>query len=158
MRDPPPDVAAYLAAAPEAHRDALTRLRKVILAAAPAATERLSYGMPAFFVGGRPLACIASFRNHCSLFGGYLAAGIARRYPGVVVERSTVRFTPAAPLPVALVKEIVRAQVEAASRKAPRKPSRPATPGASHKPPANPPARRARAAAPKAKPGRRAKR
>ncbi|MES2154989.1 MAG: DUF1801 domain-containing protein [bacterium] len=111
MRHPPADVAAYLAAAPAAHRTALLRLRKTILVAAPTATERLSYKVPAFFFGGRTLVSMGSFQRHCSLFGGYLAADMAREYPGVEVVSSTVHFTPARPLPAALVKAIVHARI-----------------------------------------------
>ena len=42
----PNDVEAYIAAAPEAARPMLRQLRQLIRSTAPAAEERLSYGMP----------------------------------------------------------------------------------------------------------------
>ena len=42
--------------------------RKTIKAAAPKATEKISYQMPAFEENGRFLVSYAAFKNHCSLF------------------------------------------------------------------------------------------
>src|SRR2546425_11778199 len=62
-----PSVAAYLRAAPPAPRAALHKLRKTIKAAAPEATEGISYGIPMFKHHGM-LVGYAAFKDHCSLF------------------------------------------------------------------------------------------
>jgi uncharacterized protein YdhG (YjbR/CyaY superfamily) len=49
----PKDVGAYIAAAPKAVRDKLKKLRAIIIEAAPAAAERISYGMPYYSYKGR---------------------------------------------------------------------------------------------------------
>ena len=61
-------VEEYPAAFPEESRAALERLRKTIRAAAPEATETISYQMPAFKDHGRFLVSYAAFKDHCSLF------------------------------------------------------------------------------------------
>jgi uncharacterized protein YdhG (YjbR/CyaY superfamily) len=57
----------YLAALPEDQRAALEKLRKTIRAAAPEATETISYQMPTFKLHGRVLVYYAAFKDHCSL-------------------------------------------------------------------------------------------
>ena len=65
----PTSVEEYLAALPKKSRAALDKLRKRIRAAAPTATETISYQMPAFKDHGRFLVSYAAFKEeHCSLF------------------------------------------------------------------------------------------
>jgi len=125
MRPPPPEVEAYLARVPATHRAALEKLRRQILAAAPQATERISYQMPAFAQDG-VLVWMGSFKDHCSFFPG--TTGIAwAREAGLKTAKGTIQFAPEKPIPAALVKRIVKARVaenkaRAAAKKAkPRK-------------------------------------
>ena len=69
----PKGVTEYIAAAPPAARVMLKQLRAAIKAAAPAAEEKLSYGMPYYSLNGR-LAYFAAFTKHVSVFimGGVL--------------------------------------------------------------------------------------
>src|SRR5688500_20262122 len=64
----PTSVDDYLAALPEAPRAALEKLRETIKAAAPEATETISYQMPTFKDQGRFLVSYAAYKDHCSLF------------------------------------------------------------------------------------------
>ena len=111
MPAPPPAVRAYLAAQPPAHRAALMKLRAQILAAAPGAIEKISYGMPAFARDGRFLLSIAGFREHCSLFAGYSGTALAREsgLAGFEVnDKGTIRFSPDRSIPARLVAKIVK--------------------------------------------------
>ena len=117
----PSDVDDYLAALPDEQRRALEKLRRQIKAAAPHATETISYQMPAFKDQGRFLVSYAAFRDHCSMFPG--TAGM-REALGDEIEpfmsgKGTLRFTPERPIPAALVKKIVKTRLEenAASRR-----------------------------------------
>src|SRR6059036_3435587 len=60
----PSSVAAYLRAVPPAPRAALQKLRETIKAAAPEATEVISYGIPSFKHHGY-LVGFAAFKHHC---------------------------------------------------------------------------------------------
>lgn len=112
MRRMPPDVAAYMAAAPAEHRATLKRMRQLILEAAPDATERLSYGIPSFFQE-RGLVSIGAFRHHCSLFAGHGGARLARDsgMSGFKVVASTIQFPLDRALPARLIKRIVKARL-----------------------------------------------
>lgn len=64
----PTSVEDYLSALPEGSHAALEKLRRTIKAAAPEATETISYQMPAFKHHGRFLMSYAAVKDHCSLF------------------------------------------------------------------------------------------
>jgi uncharacterized protein YdhG (YjbR/CyaY superfamily) len=110
----PTSVDAYLAAVAEPFRAALQKLRSTIRAAAPEATETISYQMPAFKLQGRFLVSYAAFRDHCSLFPASYAVleALGDELKPYVAGKGTLRFTPAKPIPAALVKRIVRLRVE----------------------------------------------
>lgn len=114
-------VDAYLAGLPADQRAALARLRRQIRAAAPKAEECISYGMPAFRLGGRPLVGFSASAKHCSLFpmNGTTVAAFRSELKGFSTSKGTIRFTPDGPLPAALVRRIVKARVaeNAASRR-----------------------------------------
>ena len=113
----------YLAALPEEQRIALEKLRKTIKAAAPKATETISYQMPAFKQDGRFLVSYAAFKDHCSL---YPASYAVMEVLGDELEpyfsgKGTLRFQADRPIPAALVKKIVKLRLEEnAARSRPR--------------------------------------
>ena len=106
------DVDEYLAAIPPDQRAALERLRKMIRAAAPKATEGISYGMPGYKYLGA-LVYFAAFKDHCSFFpaSGKLIRAHQRELAGYETAQGTIHFTVDKPLPAALVKKLVKARV-----------------------------------------------
>src|SRR5919106_1434116 len=106
-------VDAYLAALPESARTTLEKVRASIRAAAPAAEERIAYGMPGFYVGGHPLVYYAAFKNHCSFFpaSGTVVDSLADELAGYDVAKGTIRFPIGKPPPATLVKKIVKARL-----------------------------------------------
>jgi uncharacterized protein YdhG (YjbR/CyaY superfamily) len=110
----PTSVEDYLAALPEEQRAALEKLRKTIRAAAPEATETISYQMPAFKDQGRFLVSYAAFKNHCSLFPASNAVmeALGEELKPYFSGKGTLRFTADKPIPAALVKKIVKARIE----------------------------------------------
>jgi uncharacterized protein YdhG (YjbR/CyaY superfamily) len=110
----PTSVEDYLAALPEESRAALEKLRTTIKTAAPEATETISYQMPAFKDHGRILVYYAAFKDHYSL---YPASNAVMEVLGEELKpyfsgKGTIRFDADKPLPVALVKKIVKARLE----------------------------------------------
>jgi uncharacterized protein YdhG (YjbR/CyaY superfamily) len=110
----PTGVEDYLAALPEDQRAALEMLRKTIRDAAPEATETISYQMPTFKDRGRVLVYYAAFKDHCSLFPASEAVmeALGEELKPYFSGKGTLRFTPDKPIPVALVKKIVKARIE----------------------------------------------
>jgi uncharacterized protein YdhG (YjbR/CyaY superfamily) len=106
-------VEEYLAAVPEPARSTLLKMREMIRAAAPKeATEKLSYGMPAFYYKGGLMA-YAAFAKHCSLFpmSGSLIKQYEMELAGYKTSKGTIQFPQNKPMPAALVKKLVKARV-----------------------------------------------
>lgn len=100
----------YLAAAPQDERAALMTLRTAIKAAAPKATEGISYGMVGFSHRGKPLVHFGYWKAHVALYGSF----DARAADLMAYDRShkgTIRFPANKPLPYRLVMKIVKARV-----------------------------------------------
>lgn len=117
----PGSVDEYFDGLPAEGRVAMETLRATIRAAAPAATELISYRMPAFKHGGRILVYYAAFADHCSI---YPATAALREVLGDELSphlsgKGTIRFEADQPIPVELVKRIVEVRLEenAARRK-----------------------------------------
>jgi uncharacterized protein YdhG (YjbR/CyaY superfamily) len=109
----PKTVDDYLAAAPKDKRAALIKLRKTIRAAAPSATEGISYGMAGYKLSGKRLAYFAHWKSHIALYGtssSFIDAHAAELKP-YLQSKGTLQFPADKPLPDGLVTRIVKARV-----------------------------------------------
>jgi uncharacterized protein YdhG (YjbR/CyaY superfamily) len=105
------DVAAYIAAAPPKARPALRQMRKVIKETAPKATEAISYGMPYYSLNGR-LIYFALMRDWVGLYAlGRAKARYAKELKPYLSGVSTARFPLDRPLPVGLIRKIVKERI-----------------------------------------------
>ena len=117
---PPKSVDEYLARVPEDERAVLSKLRKTIRAAAPKATEVISYQIPYYKYNGMVVA-FAAFKEHLSLFVGTLAIkALKADLKDYETSKGTIRFPADRPLPAALVTKIVKARI-AENEKKPKK-------------------------------------
>lgn len=112
MSKPTTTTDEYLAALPAEQRAALEKLHTQVRAAAPGAVEAFAYGLPAFRLNGHPLLYFGAAKHHCALYGAYDAARFAKKLANFKRSKGAIQFTPSAPLPPALVKELVRSRVE----------------------------------------------
>lgn len=103
----------YIEGAPQPHRDTLRSLRGTLRRLLPQAEETLSYGMPAFKLGGKAVAGYAFFTNHCSYFphSSSVFPELADELMGYNWTKGTLKFAVDEPLPEALVARLVKVRL-----------------------------------------------
>ncbi len=102
----------YIAFFPANVQANLTDLRRAIHEAAPKAEETISYQMPAFKQNGI-LVYFAAFKDHIGFFP--TASGVEAFKPKLSAyktSKGTIQFPLDKPMPLDLVKEIVRFRVK----------------------------------------------
>src|SRR5262252_4170826 len=109
----PSAIDEYLADVKPDQRTVLERLRQAIHAVAPGVEECISYGIPAFRLNGRVLAFFGAWANHCAFYPG--SAATLKKFRNELrnfqTGKGTIRFSPDKPLPVALVKDLVKTRI-----------------------------------------------
>ena len=102
----------YIAGFPEKTQQLLEKVRATIRKAAPDAEEKISYGIPTFFLKGN-LVHFGGFKNHIGFYPG--ADGIATfseelsAYEGA---KGSVQFPIDKPMPLALITRITKFRVK----------------------------------------------
>ncbi|HET6981000.1 MAG TPA: DUF1801 domain-containing protein [Myxococcaceae bacterium] len=119
MRGKTTPIDGYLARVGGEQRAALERLCRTIRAAAPGAEEIISYGIPTFRLDGRGVVGFGASSEHCALYplNGTTVAAFADELDGFDTSKGTIRFRPDRPLPVALVKKLVKARIAENARR-----------------------------------------
>jgi uncharacterized protein YdhG (YjbR/CyaY superfamily) len=108
----PKTIDEYLAGISDDKRAALEKLRKTIKAAAPKAEECISYGLAAFRQNGM-LVAFGATANHCAFYP--MSSTTVETYKDELKDydtsKGTIRFQAHKPLPVALVRKMVKARI-----------------------------------------------
>jgi uncharacterized protein YdhG (YjbR/CyaY superfamily) len=109
----PKTIDAYLGEVSADQRVALEKLRKTIRAAAPGAEECISYQLAAFRHDGRMLVGFGATAKHCAfyLMSSATVPAHADELKNYDTSKGTIRFQPDRPLPVALVRKLVKARI-----------------------------------------------
>lgn len=107
-------VDGYIASVPMEQRAMLQTLRKQILAAAPGAEEKISWGVPAYKYKGKYICGFSSFKNYSAInpFCRVKSILSASDLKGFETTLFFIRFTPEKPLPAALVRKLVKAKMK----------------------------------------------
>lgn len=107
------DIETYILMQPENIQPGLQKLRQIINAAAPEAEELINYGMPSFKWNGM-LVGFAAAKKH---FGFYPYNGsTVGQFKGELktfeTSKGAIQFPIDKPLPVALIKKIVKSRMK----------------------------------------------
>jgi uncharacterized protein YdhG (YjbR/CyaY superfamily) len=122
-RPRPRTIDAYLSGIrDDRQRTALERLRRTIRASLPDAVECISYGMPAFRVGGRVVAGFQATARGGSYypFSGSTLDALGDLLDGFSRTKSALHFDTARPLTATLVRSLVRARLAEVSGREPQ--------------------------------------
>jgi uncharacterized protein YdhG (YjbR/CyaY superfamily) len=113
VRRKPETIDEYLTGVNAQQRVALEKLRRTIRAVAPKLEECISYGIPAFRLKGRSLVFFGAWANHCSFYPGSSATlrKFRNQLKNFQISKGTIRFSSDKPLPIALVKKLVKARM-----------------------------------------------
>jgi uncharacterized protein YdhG (YjbR/CyaY superfamily) len=108
----PTTIDEYIAGFPTDIQEKLHAMRATIHAAAPEATEKISYGMPTFYQQGN-VVHFAAFKNHIGFFPA--PSGIERFAQEIgpyQTSKGTLQFPLTQPIPFDLVTKITEFRVQ----------------------------------------------
>ena len=117
----------YISAQPKDVAAKLAQIRQIVREVAPQATEKLSYGIPYYHLNGRLLYFMAH-REHIGLYP--MASSIEhfkKDLAGYETSKGTVRFPLDKPLPLELIRRIVKFRAQENLGKATKAQSSPST-------------------------------
>jgi uncharacterized protein YdhG (YjbR/CyaY superfamily) len=112
----PNSIDEYINAQPDDVRPLLQSIRETIRAAAPEATEKISWQMPTFWQGEN-LIHFAAFKKHIGLYpGGEATAVFAERLTGYKTSKGAIQLPLGKQIDHELITDIVRWRVKQAAK------------------------------------------
>lgn len=114
MSTTPTPIDDYLAKLPETQQVALERLRQTIRKLVPDAEECINYGLAGFRYQGKMLVAIGASRQHCGFYplSGTIVEEFADQLGNFETSKGVIRFQPEKPIPVTLIRKIVKARMK----------------------------------------------
>src|SRR5687768_16342581 len=102
----------YIATFPKETQNIMEELRAAIKAAAPEAEEKIAYEMPTFALNGN-LVLFAAWKNHIGFYGtsDAIQETLKDELSMYANEKGSLKFPFNKPLPLELIKKIVRFRV-----------------------------------------------
>ena len=117
-------VEKYIASFSPEIRKALNEIRSTVRKTAPEAEETIAYRMPAYKLNGKPLVYFAAFKNHIGFYP--TPRGIEafdKELKKYKHAKGSVQFPLDKPMPLALIKKMVKFRVKENTEKAASKKS-----------------------------------
>jgi uncharacterized protein YdhG (YjbR/CyaY superfamily) len=109
-KDQPTTIDEYITQFPQDVQQILARIRAVIKESAPRAVEKISYGMPAFYLNGN-LVWFGAYKRHIGFYpktAGMEAIDGLSAYKGT---KGSLHFSLNKPIPYDLIGKIVKVRV-----------------------------------------------
>ena len=103
------EVNKYISSFPDTVKERLELMRKTILEIVPEAEEKMGYGIPTYKLFGKNLVHFGGFKNHVGFYpapSGLTA--FQKELSPYKAAKGSVQFPHDKPLPVTLIKKIVR--------------------------------------------------
>ena len=102
----------YILAFPKERQNIMKELRATIKAAAPEAEEKIAYQMPTFALNGN-LVLFAAWKNHIGFYGtsDAIQETLKDELSMYANEKGSLKFAFNKPLPLELIKKIVKLRV-----------------------------------------------
>jgi len=103
----------YIHSYPKDMQIMLKKMRSIIQKTSPKATELISYSMPAYKLNGKYLAYFAAFKKHIGFYP--FPSGIEafkKETEDFVTSKGGIQFPYDKPLPVALIRKILKYRIK----------------------------------------------
>jgi uncharacterized protein YdhG (YjbR/CyaY superfamily) len=107
----PQTIDEYIASSPAEVRPVLEAIRATVRKAAPTAEERISYRIPAFFLGG-VLVYFAAFKKHIGFYPPVRDESLKPLLSKYAGPKGNLQFPLSEPMPHALIARIVKARLK----------------------------------------------
>lgn len=108
----PSSIDEYVAQFPPGVQSIMNKVRSAVKDAAPQAEERISYGMPGFYLKGM-LVWFGGHKNHIGFYpAGEGIEAFAHELAGYKTSKGAVQFPLDQPVPYDLIRKIVKYRVE----------------------------------------------
>lgn len=118
----PTSIDEYIAGFPKATQKPLEQIRQTVRKVAPGAEETISYSMPTFTLEGRYLVYFAGFKNHIGFYPAPIGIEeFEKELSGYKTGRGSVQFPLDKPMPLDLVRRIVKFRIRENLGRAKRK-------------------------------------
>lgn len=100
----------YFANAKSFEKAEYERLSKLVNEVAPDAEETISYGMPTYKVGKKPLVYFGIFKDHMSIFpaSGEVLSQLGDKLAGYKTAKGTLSFTADKPIPDDVLRDMLQ--------------------------------------------------
>ncbi|MDD2427408.1 MAG: DUF1801 domain-containing protein [Eubacteriales bacterium] len=116
--DSPQNISEYIALYPDEIQEILQKIRDTIQQAAPEAREKISYGLPTFYLQGN-LVHFGAFKNHIGFYPTPSAmVPFEEELAPYKKAKGSIHFPLDQPIPYALIDKIVRFRVKENMQKA----------------------------------------
>ena len=112
----------YIAGYPDPVQAVLQEIRRTIAEEVPSATEAIAYAIPTFKLRGKNLVHFGAYKNHIGFYP--TPSGLdafAEKLSVYASGKGSAQFPLDQPMPLELIREIVRFRVTQIPEKAPRK-------------------------------------
>ena len=107
------EVEQYITQFTEDVQEILHNIRNLILEEASSATEKIGYGMPGYYLNGKPLVYFAAFKNHIGFYStpnGHEA--FKKELSQYKQGKGSVQFPLKEEIPYELIRKIVKFRIE----------------------------------------------
>lgn len=108
------EIDRYLADVGEPQRSTIETMRTLILELVPEAEQALSYGAPAFKLGGKAVAGLAAYKNHVSYLphSGAVVGALGDQLADYRTSKGAVHVQPGEPLPKEVIAALLQARMK----------------------------------------------
>lgn len=94
-------------------KERLEEIRALVKTLLPGATEKISYNIPAYFVGGKLIIYFAGYEKHIGVYPGKTKSAAYNRLAEKYAHgKSTARFPHDQPLPKDIIKQFIAQRIK----------------------------------------------